>query len=189
MSQPRPSSQPQRDEQSVKFAPAEVTLRPWARSDAEAFLRLASDREIWLNLRERFPHPLTLPAAELWLADHLEAPPPVTAFAVVAGGEVAGGVNLRRREEPHAICADLTFWVGRPFWGRGIATGAVHAATSYAFDTLGLERVQAFVYDWNATSSRVLERAGFVLEGRLRRYVLKDGRSGDALLYARLRDG
>jgi RimJ/RimL family protein N-acetyltransferase len=188
--QPQPSSQPPQGAQSqptAKLATSAVALRPWARTDAQAFLALAADREIWLNLRERFPHPLTLPAAELWLADHIEAKPPTTAFAVLAGGEVAGGLNLRRREEPHAICADLTFWVGRPFWGRGIATAAVHAATAYAFDTLGLERVQAFVYDWNAASSHVLERAGFAFEGRLRRYVLKDGRSADALLYARLR--
>jgi RimJ/RimL family protein N-acetyltransferase len=173
---------------SAKLAPPAVALRPWAHADAAAFLRLADDREIWLNLRERFPHPLTLPTAELWIADHVEARPPLHAFAVLAAGELAGGVALRRREEPHAICADLAFWVGRPFWGRGIATAAVRAATTHAFDALGLERVQAFVYDWNAASSRVLERAGFALEGRLRRYVLKDGRSGDALLYARLRD-
>jgi RimJ/RimL family protein N-acetyltransferase len=171
----------------VKPAGPAVTLRPWARADAATFLRLAADREIWLNLRERFPHPLTLPAAELWIADHAEARAPLHAFAVIAAGELAGGLTLRRREEPHAICADLTFWVGRPFWGRGIATAAVGAATAYAFDTLGLERVQAFVYDWNAASSRVLEHAGFAFEGRLRRYVLKDGRSADALLYAKLR--
>jgi RimJ/RimL family protein N-acetyltransferase len=183
--QPLPSQPEPRP--AAKIAPAEVRLRPWAMSDAAAFLRLADDRDIWLNLRERFPHPLTLPAAELWLSDHVAARPPLTAFAVVAGGELAGGASLRRREEPHAICADLAFWVGRPFWGRGIATAAVRAATSHAFDALGLERVQAFVYDWNAPSSHVLENAGFVLEGRLRRYVLRDGRSGDALLYARLR--
>jgi RimJ/RimL family protein N-acetyltransferase len=186
MSQLLPAPGPGVNQPLVKLAPA-VTLRPWARSDAESFLRLAADREIWLNLRERFPHPLTMPAAELWIADHVEARPPLTAFAVLADGELAGGASLRRREEPHAVCADLTFWVGRPFWGRGIATGAVRAATAHAFDTLGLERVQAFVYDWNAASSHVLEHAGFELEGRLRRYVLKDGRTADALLYAKLR--
>ena len=188
MSPALPSPQPGPAEPTVKPAPGQVSLRPWARSDAEAFLRLASDREIWLNLRERFPHPLTLPAAELWLArtTSRRSPRPWRSPAP-PGGEVAGGLNLRRREEPHAICATSTFWVGRPFWGRGIATGAVRAATAYAFDTLGLERVQAFVYDWNAASSHVLEHAGFTFEGRLRRYVLKDGRSGDALLYARLR--
>jgi RimJ/RimL family protein N-acetyltransferase len=182
-----PLSEPAGGSQSVNLARPAVTLRPWARSDAPAFLRLADDREIWMNLRERFPHPLTLPTAELWLADHVEARPPLHSFAVVAEGALAGGATLRRREDPHAACADLAFWVGRPFWGRGIATATVRAATAHAFDALGLERVQAFVYDWNAASSHVLEHAGFQLEGRLRRYVVKDGRTGDALLYARLR--
>lgn len=172
---------------TVKLAPSDVKLRPWALSDAEALVRLADDREIWLNLRGPFPHPVTIPTAELWLADHVVEPAPRTQFAVLAGGEVAGGVGLRRRTDDHRICADLTFWVGRPFWGKGIGTAAVRIATSYAFDTLGLERVQAFVYDWNEASPRVLEHCGFTFEGRLRRYVLKDGRFGDALLYSRLR--
>jgi ribosomal-protein-alanine N-acetyltransferase len=171
----------------AKLAPADVKLRPWSLSDAEALVRLADDREIWLNLRGPFPHPVTIPTAELWLADHVQAPTPRSSFAVIAGGEVAGGVSLRQRQDEHRICADLTFWVGRPFWGKGFGTAAVRIATAYAFDTLGLERVQAFVFDWNEASSRVLEHCGFTFEGRLRRYVLKDGRYGDALLYSRLR--
>lgn len=172
---------------TAKTPPTEVKLRPWSLDDAEALVRIADDREIWLNLRGPFPHPVTIPTAELWLADHAEARRPRTAFAVTSNGQLAGGVDLRQREDVHHICADLTFWVGRPFWGQGIGTAAVKLATRYAFDTLGLERVQGFVFDWNEASSRVLEHCGFKFEGRLRRYVLKDGRYGDALLYAKLR--
>ncbi len=171
----------------VKAQPEEIALRPWAAQDAEALVQLGNDREIWLNLRDRFPHPFTIPAADLWLAEHIIASAQKRSFAVTYRGQLAGGVPLRRRKDAHHICADLTFWVGRPMWGRGIATGAVRAATAYAFDNLGLERVQAFVFDWNPASARVLENAAYTLEGRLRHYVLKDGRYGDALLYARLR--
>jgi RimJ/RimL family protein N-acetyltransferase len=171
----------------VQLAPGEVMLRPWAADDAAALVRLGNDREIWLNLRDRFPHPFTIPAADLWLADRIAEPLPATSFAVLWRGELAGGIRLNRREDVHRICADLTFWVGRPFWGRGIATAAVRQAAAYAFDRLGLERVQAFVFDWNPASVRVLENAGFTLEGRLRRYVLKDGRYGDAFVYAKLK--
>jgi len=171
----------------VKLVQGEVTLRPWSAADAQALVRLGDDRDIWLNLRDRFPHPFTEPAAQLWLADFVDERPPVMSFAIQAGGELAGGVRLRRRDDAHHICADLTFWVGRPFSGRGIALDAVRAASAYAFDTLGLERVQAFVFDWNPAAARVLENAGYTLEGRLRNYVQKDGRLGDALLFARLR--
>jgi GNAT superfamily N-acetyltransferase len=119
-------------------------------------------------------------------------------FAIWFRDGLTGGVHLRRREDVHRICADLTFWVGRPFWGRGIARAAVRAATAYAFDILLLERVQTFVFDWTvestsategpgyAEAARVLENAGYALEGRLHHYALKDGQYGDALLYARL---
>ncbi len=168
-------------------APAEVTLRPWTAADAEALVRLADDRDIWLNLRGRFPHPFTMASADLWLAEHTTEPEARKSFAILWRGDLVGGIHLQRREDVHHICADLTFWVGRPFWGRGIATAAVRAITLHGFDVLGLERIQAFVFDWNPQSARVLENVGFALEGRLRHYVLKDGRYGDALLYARLR--
>jgi ribosomal-protein-alanine N-acetyltransferase len=184
--------------------PADVTLRPWTLSDAEALMRLGDDRDIWLNLRDRFPHPFTAPAADLWLAEHIDNHDVMTwsqrSFAVWWRDELTGGVHLERRENVHRICADLTFWVGRPFWGRGIARAAVRAATAFAFDILlGLERVQTFVFDWTAESTggpegpgyaeaaRVLEHAGYTLEGRLRHYALKGGQYGDALLYARLK--
>jgi RimJ/RimL family protein N-acetyltransferase len=164
-----------------------VTLRGWRKEDARSLAVLGDDRDIWLNLRERFPHPFTEPAAQLWVSDRIAEPQPATSFAVLARGELAGGVRFQRRESMHRLCADLTFWVGRPFWGHGIATAAVRAAAAYGFDSLGLERVQAFVLDPNPGSTRVLEKAGFTLEGRLRRYVLREDTIGDALVFAKLR--
>jgi ribosomal-protein-alanine N-acetyltransferase len=172
---------------SAKVAPEDVTLRPWTPGDAQALVRLADDRDIWLNVRERFPRPFTLASADLWLAEHAAENASRKSFAVLFRNHLAGGIHLRRREDINHICADLTFWIGRQFWGRGIASAAVEAATAHAFDALGLERVQAFVFDWNPASAHVLENAAYKLEGRLRHYVLKDGRYGDALLYARLR--
>ncbi len=177
--------------------PVDVTLRPWTHEDAKALARLADDRDVWLNLRDRFPRPFTAMAADLWLADHitdLDARDwTQRGFAIWWRDELTGGVHLRRREDVHHICADLTFWVGRPFWGRGIATAAVREVTARALDAFGLERVQAFVFDWSPAAARVpeaahvLQAAGYTLEGRLRHYVLKDGQYGDALLYAQLR--
>jgi RimJ/RimL family protein N-acetyltransferase len=171
-----------------KLADGEVRLRPWGMGDVEALVRVGDDHDIWLNLRDRFPHPFTTPAAQLWLADQAptKSDPPMS-FAIEWRGGLVGGARLKRREDAHQICADLTFWLGREYWGQGIALSAVRAATDYAFDELGLERVQAFVYDWNPTAAHVLESGGFKLEGRLRSYVKKDDRLGDALLYARLR--
>lgn len=164
----------------------DVRLRTWTDADVATLVKIGDDHEIWLNLRDRFPHPFTTPAAQLWVADQVVDSPP-TSFAIEAGGQVVGGVKLTRRTDAHHMCADLTFWIGRQFWGKGFAHGAVKAGTAYGFGRLGLERVQAFVFDWNPAGAKVLEDAGFKLEGRLRHYVKKDDRLGDALLYARLR--
>jgi RimJ/RimL family protein N-acetyltransferase len=87
----------------------------------------------------------------------------------------------------HRMTAEVGYWIAEPFWGRGIASAALGRATMYAYTSLGLERLQAMVFEGNAASVRVLEKNGFEFEGRLRRYVLKDGRLLDAILYARLR--
>ncbi len=101
--------------------PHDVTLRPWTPGDAPELVRLGDDRDIWLNLRERFPHPFTPASADLWLAEHASEDASRKSFAVLYRGQLAGGIYLRRHEDIRHICADLTFWVGRPFWVRGIA--------------------------------------------------------------------
>jgi RimJ/RimL family protein N-acetyltransferase len=67
-------------------------------------------------------------------------------------------------------------------------TEAVAAITEWAFARFGLTRVFAVVFERNAASRRVLEKAGFALEGRLRRSAIKDGRVLDEVVYARVRD-
>jgi len=83
---------------------------------------------------------------------------------------------------------EIGYWLGEPFWGRGIATAALKQTTEYAFQTFGLERIQAHVFAWNPASARVLEKCSYVLEGRLRHSIFKDGRLTDSLLYARIRE-
>jgi RimJ/RimL family protein N-acetyltransferase len=83
----------------------------------------------------------------------------------------------------------IGYWVAEPFWRRGIGTAAVEFICDYALRTFPLVRLQATVFDWNPASARVLEKAGFALEGRQRQAVSKAGRVGDLLLYGRLSSG
>ena len=82
--------------------------------------------------------------------------------------------------------AEIGYWLGEPHWGKGIATKAVEAFTEFAFSNFEIERVQAIVYEWNSASARVLEKAGYALEGRLRKSVIKDGMTIDQFVYARV---
>jgi len=88
----------------------------------------------------------------------------------------------------HRLTADIGYWIGEPHWGSGIASAAVVEMTRYAFAEFPLQRLQALVFEWNPASRRVLEKAGYTLEARLARCIIKDGRLGNAYLYARLHD-
>ena len=83
--------------------------------------------------------------------------------------------------------ADVGYWLGESWWGRGIATAALAALTRHVFAATGVERLQATVFEWNPASMRVLEKNGYVREGWLRRSIVKDGHLIDRAMYARLR--
>lgn len=165
-----------------------VTLRPWARSDLRSLVAHANDRRVWANLRDRFPHPYGEAEAEAWLAFVATHPEPALQLAIAVGDEAIGGIGLERFEDVHRGTAEIGYWLGTAHWARGYATDAVRAMTAYGFDTVGLDRIQATVFEWNAASERVLVKAGYRHEGRLRRHVRKDGELGDAALYATVRE-
>jgi [ribosomal protein S5]-alanine N-acetyltransferase len=143
----------------------------------------AQRRAAWLNLRDRFPHPYTLGDAGAW-ASFARAQVPQTNFAIEVDGEAVGSIGFVLREDVERCSAEIGYWLGEAVWGRGIATGAVRAATAYAFPTSELTRVYALVFERNLASCRVLEKAGYELEGRLRRSAIKDGQVVDGLVYA-----
>jgi len=160
------------------------TLRPWRPGDEASLVRHANDRRIWLGLRDRFPHPYTLRDARRWIARVRARRKPSTQPAIVADGLAVGGIRLTVQDDVHRRSAEIGYWLGRAFWGQGIMTEAVRAATAYGFRTFDLARIYAGVFEGNRASMRVLEKAGYRLEGRLRRHVTKAGRTLDEFVYA-----
>ena len=158
-------------------------MRAWAASDREALATLANNPKIAANLRDGFPSPYSIEDAERFLA---RAAVPNN-FAIEVDGGAVGGIALMRHGDVERLSAELGYWLGEPFWGRGIMTQVVRAVTDLAFTTLGLIRVYAMPYATTAGSIRVLEKAGFVCEGRLRRSVIKNGQVLDQLMYADVR--
>ena len=158
-------------------------IRSWRSSDLASLVAHANNRNIWINLRDRFPHPYTSRDGSAFLR-HTREQRPETAFAIAVGGEAVGGIAFQLRTDVERVSAEIGYWLGEPFWGRGIATEALVALTGYAVATHGLTRVYAVPFAWNAASCRVLEKAGYVQEGRLRRSAVKDGMITDQLQYA-----
>ena len=163
------------------------TLRPLRDSDTPRVAELANNRKIWSNVRDRFPHPYTLADAEMFRTTAREHTPPAI-LAIASGEALVGMVGLEFRDDVHRKVGEVGYWVGEPYWGQGIATQALAAFSEYAFRSFDLVRLEAFVYHTNVAWTRVLEKAGFEFEGRLRSRVLKDGELLDDLVYARLLD-
>ena len=168
----------------IKFG--EYTIREWAPSDEAALVKYADNRRVWINLDDIFPHPYTAADARVWI--EASAWKPVTNFAIATEREAIGGIGLKLQKDIYRRTAEVGYWLGEPFWGRGIAAAALKSILSFAFGELDLVRLQANVFEYNSRSARVLEKNGFRLEGRLINGLTKDGRTIDALLYAVARD-
>jgi ribosomal-protein-alanine N-acetyltransferase len=162
------------------------TVRPWRLNDAESLARHANNRKVWLALRDLFPHPYTIQDAHEFLQRAINEQP-ITKFSIEIDGVAAGGIGIHLREDVHRRTATVGYWLGEDFWGRGIMTEAVTAFTDFWSDNSPLHRVSAEVFANNPASARVLEKAGFIFEGRLKKNVIKDGELLDSLLYAKTR--
>jgi ribosomal-protein-alanine N-acetyltransferase len=158
-------------------------VRSWRTSDADSLLCHANNRNIWMNLRDAFPHPYTKHDARAYIRSMRERTPETT-FAIALNDEAVGSVGFVLRTDVERVSAEIGYWLAEPFWGRGIATEALVALTKYAIDTHGLTRIYALPFAWNLASCRVLEKAGYVLEARLRRSAIKDGEITDQMQYA-----
>ena len=149
----------------------------------------ANHREVWRNLADFFPHPYSRADAEAWIESVERAEPPPPDLAIVLEGDPVGGIGLRRLGDLSRFTAQVGYWLGPTAWGKGYAAEALRAFSEYAFRAFDLQRLQATVLEWNPASCRVLEKAGFVAEARLRKAAFKDGQLVDTWLYATLRSG
>jgi len=159
------------------------SLRPWRAGDEASLVVHANDRDVWLNLRDQFPHPYTAADAEAWVRFASSQAQP-TSLAIEVDSEAVGGVSLQLHDDVERVSAEIGYWLGRGYWNRGIMTAAVRALTRYGFEQFSLTRVYAVPFATNVASHRVLEKAGYVREGLLRRSAVKNDIVLDQVLYA-----
>ncbi len=162
-------------------------LREWRESDVERLAEIANDANVARYMADRFPHPYTLEDARWWISLHrgLAA---TNDFAIEVDGEVTGGIGMDPLEGERRIGALFGYWLGRAYWGRGIATAACAAFTDYALNKRGFVRLEATIYAPNVASMRVLEKCGYVREGIMREAIIKHGEVLDGYLYAKIKE-
>ncbi|KAJ1294278.1 hypothetical protein BS78_01G133800 [Paspalum vaginatum] len=170
-------------------AAEEVTLREFTLcdADAEAFMSWASDpRVARFQRRDAYAH---VDEARRYIADHVLPHPWYRAICVGAGADraVVGSISVKpaAAEEGRLFRASVGYRVAHAHWGLGVATRAVRAAAEAVFAAWPwLRRLEAVADVENPASQRVLEKAGFVREGVLRRYILLKGRPRDMVMFS-----
>jgi [ribosomal protein S5]-alanine N-acetyltransferase len=167
----------------MRLTQTSCVVRSWEPADVPSLVRHANNRRIWLNLRDRFPHPYTIDHGVSFVR-RIRSGHPETNFAIDVNGEAVGGIGFMLLQDVERVSAEIGYWLGEAYWGRGICTEALRALTAYAIEHHGLTRVFALPFSHNTASCRVLEKAGYVLEGHLRRSAVKDGKIADQMLYA-----
>lgn len=195
---------PARDHSAGDALPEILTrrliLRAFRMDDAPRVRELAGEREIAATTAH-IPHPYEEGLAEAWIGSQAERRSRGQAVVFAAQlrgdldeasddtlrpGDLVGAVGLELDRENRQ--AELGYWIGKPYWGRGLATEAAGAVLRYGFEELRLNRVHAHHFAHNAASGHVLEKIGMVREGCRREHVRKWGRFVDVVLYGALAD-
>jgi len=165
-----------------------IVLREWKRDDIDQLVLLANNKNIADNMRDLFPHPYTLKDAEMWLAIN-ENRKSVTNFAIQAEGDLAGGCGIRMFEDVYRRSAEVGYWVGELFWGKGIATEAIRLLLEkIKTDFPEINRVSAEIFEHNKASMKVLEKNGFHLESIRKKAVIKNNIIMDDHVWVKLLD-
>ena len=163
-------------------------IREWRLGDAEALAAVIGNKAVLDNLRDGIPYPYTVADAKELISATLAADKDrVFAFAVEYEGRLAGSVGIYRCDNIHYRTAEVGYYIGEPFWGRGSASSAVRSACDYVFENTDIIRLFAEPFAYNAASCRVLEKSGFQLEGLLRSNAEKNGRILDMKMYSRIK--
>jgi len=161
-----------------------LKLRPYAESDTAELIPLIGAREVAATTG-RIPHPYTEKDASRFVADAQGDDEVRLAITLRSDGRMIGGIGLRLFE-PHQH-AELGYWLGVPYWGKGFATEAAREMLRYGFEALRLHRIFAMHFMHNPASGRILAKLGMRHEGCQRQHIRKWDQFVDLELYGLLR--
>lgn len=152
---------------------AEVEIRRWQKEDAAALASVANNRNIWLNLWDRFPYPYTINDAEQWI-QFTSGQQPAQNFAITYNSKVAGSIGVLLKDDIYRKNIEIGYFLGENYWGKGIASSALKLLLQYISKQFDVVRIYAEVFEHNKASMRVLEKSGFYLESIRKMSVTKN---------------
>ena len=164
-----------------------IKLRSFELTDIDRLAEIANNRNISINLRDGFPFPYTVIDAKNFIRNCMKQNPNTT-FAIEYEGEYVGNIGLVKGTDIYRKSAEIGYFIGEPYWNKGIVTQAVNLITAFGFEILDIERIHTGVFDYNLASQRVLEKCGFQREGLFRKSIFKAGRICDEIRYSKLKN-
>ena len=164
----------------------QITLRSIRDDDHKELVRLANNKKIWQNLRDIFPHPYGDEDGRFFMKLVRQDKKNLRSVIDV-DGLFAGMIGAFLQDDVYKYTAELGYWLGEPYWGKGIITEAIRLKCDQVFETTEVNRVFAAVFDYNIPSMKALEKNGFKKEGIGRDAIFKDGAFYDDHRYAILR--
>jgi len=165
-----------------------ITLRPLDDDDKEQLALLANNKKVWDNLRDLMPYPYTIDNAIFFISLAKQEDPLLT-FAIEFDGQLAGIIGLFPQQDVYKKTAEIGYWIGEPFWNKGIATKAVKLMTDYAFDQLGFIRIHTGVFEYNLASMKVLEKCGYKKDGVFEKAIIKNDQVWDEHRFSIVKHG
>jgi len=159
-----------------------VHLRNIQEEDASVLATVANERELWLTLRDRFPHPYGLADAEGYIS-YIHGSKTEIVKVIEVDGEFAGIAGVILMDDVYDGTGEVGYWLGKAYWSKGIMTKALQAFVSFCKDDLKLRKLEAGVFSSNPASMKVLEKCGFVMEGVKRSKIIKAGEILDEHMY------
>jgi [ribosomal protein S5]-alanine N-acetyltransferase len=165
------------------------TLRHFKNGDQESLVENANNIKIFNNVKDTFPYPYTYSDASWWIEFCKETDKPATTFAIDVDGEVIGAVGIIIGTDAQRVTAEIGYWLGEKYCGKGIAFEALKQMTDYTFRSFpDLVRIWAAVFEYNKPSMRVLEKAGYEFEGIRKKAAIKNGVVIDEYVYVKFRE-
>ncbi len=159
------------------------TLKPLTINDLDSLMKYADNPKIADNLTNIFPNPYTEESGRGFIK-FASSHEPKHILAIDVAGEFVGAIGIHPKDDIMLKNAELGYWLGEPFWGKGIMTKAIQQMVKYGFANFEINRIYAIPFGSNIASQKALEKAGFKLEGRFEKTIFKNGRYEDELVYA-----
>lgn len=165
----------------------DILIRPWLNKDLKPLVELANNRKIWDNVRDIFPHPYTEQDAKEWLALNVDVTP-VFNFVIEVDGQFAGSIGMVPKHDIARNNMEIGYWLGEPYWGKGIATKAVELICTVIWkDYPEVNRIYAETFEFNKASMRALEKNGFELECIRKQGIIKNDVLMDDYVWVKFR--